>query len=87
MLIWLRPASGAQRRTRWTAVLTQTPDGKGVVSVDTTLPNRVVGVALRSDALEEFAGWTFERAEFPHGRSRIDFFLSRGADEKMAVEV
>ena len=84
--IWLRPANGAQRRTRWTAVLTQTPEGMGVVSVDTTLPNRVVGAALRRNALGEFAGWTFERAEFPHGRSRLDFLLSRGA-RRMAVEV
>lgn len=55
--VWLRPASNPDRKTRWTAVLVESPDGRGLVSVDTTLPNRLVGEALRNHALDELAGW------------------------------
>jgi sugar fermentation stimulation protein A len=86
--IWLRPAAaGATRRTRWTAVLSSTDLPGELVSVDTTLANRLVGEAFRQGALEEFAGWTLERAEWPHGRSRFDFLLAGPGGQRLAVEV
>ncbi len=79
--VWVRPAparpGSPPRRTAWTLVLVQTPDGDGWVSVDTTLPNRVVGKALASGRLEEFSGWALDRAEVRHGASRFDFRLVR----------
>jgi sugar fermentation stimulation protein A len=85
--VWLRPAApSATRRTRWSAVLVESPDGSGLVSVDTTLPNRLIHRALAEGALEEFDGWALERAEWPHGRSRIDFLLGRDGG-RLAVEV
>ncbi len=75
------PAPGRPtRRTRFTLVLVETPDREGWVSVDTTLPNRLVGAALAEGALEEFAGWTLDRAEVRHGASRFDFRLTRGRE-------
>lgn len=79
--IWIRYAASPTRRTDWSAVLVETPDGEGLVSVDTTMPNELIHRALEARALEELDGWTLERAEFPMGSSRIDFLL-RGDDER-----
>jgi sugar fermentation stimulation protein A len=84
--VWLRPAASATRKTAWSAVLVESPDGDGLVSVDTTMPNRLIHRALEAGALEEFRGWSLERAEWTHGRSRIDFLLARD-EERLALEV
>lgn len=41
------------------------------------MPNRLIHRALKSRALDEFAGWELERSEFPLGSSRIDFLLGQ----------
>ncbi len=85
--VWLRPAEGAHRKTRWSAVLVETPDGEGVVSVDTSLPNRLIRAALEEKALTELAEWDLVRAEAPMGRSRFDFLLSHPDGRQLMVEV
>lgn len=81
--VWLRPAAAPHRKTRWTAVLVQTPDGEGRISVDTTLPNRLVGRALEAGALEELSGWELDGREVTVGGSRFDFVLRpAGAEEE-----
>jgi sugar fermentation stimulation protein A len=84
--VWVRPAASPARKTAWSAVLIESPDGQGLVSVDTTMPNRLIHEALKAGALEEFDGWTLDRAEWVHGRSRIDFLLAR-QDRRLALEV
>jgi sugar fermentation stimulation protein A len=84
--IWVRAAGSPTRKTAWSAVLVQSPDGAGLVSVDTTMPNRLIRAALEARALEEFRGWTLEQAEWTHGRSRIDFLLARDG-RRLALEV
>lgn len=84
--VWIRYAASPTRKTDWSAVLVEAPDGEGLVSVDTTLPNRLIHRALEAGALQELEGWALERAEFPLGRSRIDFLLRRG-ERKLALEV
>lgn len=85
---WVRPAEPSPtRRTRWTLVLVESPDGAELVSLDTTLPNRLARTALEAGALEEFAGWTLERREFSMGRSRLDFLLAHPDGRKLALEV
>lgn len=84
--VWIRPAGSPTRRTDWSAVLVEAPHGTGLVSVDTSMPNRLIHRALEAEALEEFDGWSLERAEWPHGRSRIDFLLAND-DRKLALEV
>ncbi|MEQ9400573.1 MAG: DNA/RNA nuclease SfsA [Longimicrobiales bacterium] len=74
----LRPETpSATRKTAWTALLVETPDGNGWVSVNTTIPNRLIDVALRAGALEEFDGWRYVRREVPWGASRLDFLMER----------
>ena len=86
--VWLRPADpGERRKTAWTVVLVERPTGRGLVSVDTTLPNRLIGQALAEGALPELAGWSFERAELPVGRHRVDFLLRRSGGREMLLEV
>jgi sugar fermentation stimulation protein A len=84
--VWLRPAlPSATRRTQWTAMLVESPDGTGLVSVDTTLPNQLIHRALLAQALDEFAGWELERREVTLGGSRIDFALRRAAGAEPAA--
>ena len=74
--VWIRWAASPTRKTDWSAVLVESPDGDGLVSVDTTMPNKLIHRALEADALDEFENWTLERAEFAMGSSRIDFLLA-----------
>jgi sugar fermentation stimulation protein A len=86
--VWLRPVeAGLHRRTRWTAVLVESPDGTSLVSVDTTLPNRLVHEALQAGALDELSGFMLHRREVTLGESRIDFLLSRSDGCRLALEV
>jgi sugar fermentation stimulation protein A len=86
--VWLRPAAPAPtRRTAWTAMLVESPDGCGLVSVDTTLPNRLVHQALLAGALDEFRDWALERREATLGDSRIDFVLRHADGRRLALEV
>lgn len=84
--VWIRYAASATRKTDWSAVLVETPDGEGLVSVDTTLPNRLIHRALEAGALKELGDWRLERTEFPLGASRIDFLLTRHG-HRLALEV
>ena len=86
--IWLRQAPrDGKRRTDWTVVLVQSPTGRGLVSLDTTLPNRLVGRALSEGALPELRSWSLARREAPVGRHRIDFLLAGADDREMLLEV
>lgn len=90
--IWLRRVPreeirAKKRRTRWTAVLTQTPDGNGLVSLDTMAPNRLIRHALEARAIDELSDWEFDRAEFPLGHSRVDFVLRKAGNRRLALEV
>jgi len=78
----VREADDPDRKTGWSALLVQTPGGGGWVSVDTTLPNRLVERALRAGVLEELQGWRLERREWSHGSSRFDFLLTAGRSSK-----
>lgn len=83
----LRPeAPSATRTTAWTALLVESDQGPGWVSVNTTMPNRLVDRALRAGALEEFDGWRWARREVPFGDSRLDFLLEDGAGRRLYVE-
>lgn len=83
----LRPESpSATRSTEWTALLVESVAGDGWVSVNTTMPNRLVDLALRSGALGEFAGWRYVRREVRFRDSRLDFLLENDAGRHLYVE-
>jgi sugar fermentation stimulation protein A len=84
----LRPEeASATRKTRWTSLLVEAPGGAGWVSLNTTLPNRLIERALRLGALQEFDGWHLVRREVPYGSSRLDFLLEDGSGNRQYVEV
>jgi len=85
--LWLRPADNPGRKTRWTAVLVESPEGNELVSLDSALPNRLVRSGLRNGVLEEFEGWKYARAEVPIGHSRFDFLLSGSGGRHLVLEV
>jgi len=85
----LRPeAPSPTRKTRWTAMLVQAPapDGNGWVSVNTTMPNRLLRRALGRRALEELEGWRLVRHEVPWRGSRLDFLLENAGEDRLYVE-
>ncbi|MFO7259802.1 MAG: DNA/RNA nuclease SfsA [bacterium] len=85
--VWVRPSADPARRTRWTALVAESPVGEGWVSLDSTLPNRLVRRALEAGALPELDGWQLERAEWRHGSSRFDFLLAGPGGRRLALEV
>lgn len=85
--LWLHPASDPKRRTAWTALLAGSAAEGDLISVDTTLPNRLIRRAIEVGGLPELAGWRLERPEWRHGDSRFDFLLSHPDGRRLALEV
>jgi sugar fermentation stimulation protein A len=89
--LWLRHTPAPHRSTEWSAALVESPDASGLVSVDTQLPNRLIGRALEAGAIEELGGWRLVRREHTVGHSRFDFLLHRRrggpGPRRMALEV
>ncbi len=75
----------AGRKTAYDLVLVR--DGTVWVSVDTRLPNHLVGQALRAGRLGPLAGYDVVRSEVSFGRSRLDFRLEVGGRPACLVEV
>jgi len=84
--IWLRAEPSSTRRTRFTAALVAAPSG-ALVSLDTTLPNRLIAESLRAGALDELQGLDLETSEVPWAGSRLDFALRDVAGNRVLVEV
>lgn len=84
--VWVRPASGPGRKTRFTLAVVEAPSGE-LVSVVTTLPNELVAEALAAGRIGELADWSVEAREYSWGYSRFDFLLARGDVERMLLEV
>ena len=72
--VTLVAASGALRRTRYTALLARSGDGSWV-SLDPAGAPRLVAEALRRGLLPSLAGLSAHRREIAVGHSRIDLLL------------
>jgi len=72
------------RKTKWTAVAADL--GEFLVSLDSTLPNRVFPIFLSHGVFPELLGFRIEAKEPKLGTGRTDFLLTRG-QEKVWVEV
>ena len=87
MRVWLEPNDDPRRKLGWGWRLTEMADGR-LAGVDTGVPNRVVGEALRAGAVPGLDGYDAVRAEVPYGdRSRVDFLLTGGGGPDCYVEV
>lgn len=69
-------------------MLVEAPEGDAGdwVSVNTTIPNRLVRLALEMEALDEVAGWHLVRHEVPFGDSRLDFLLADASGQRLFME-
>lgn len=86
MRIWLMPA-GPGKKLRWSWKLVELPGGHWA-GIDTAVPNRVVGEALRAGAVAGLTGYAGIRSEVPYGtNSRVDFLLTGAGLARAYVEV
>jgi sugar fermentation stimulation protein A len=83
---WLEPTPQPGRKLAFAWRLVELPGGH-MAGIDATLPNRLIGAALRAGALAPLAGQSAVRAEVRYGRaSRVDFLLDGPAGQTF-VEV
>lgn len=84
--VWLEPNDDPKRKLRYSWKLAEI--GGALVGVDTALPNKVVGEALRARAVPALAAYETVRAEVAYGRgSRVDFLLTQPGLPDCYVEV
>ena len=73
--VWLEPADDPRRKLRFSWRLVELPEGHWA-GIDTSVPNRVVGEALRAGRIGGLADYGEVRPEVRYGRaSRVDFLL------------
>lgn len=85
--IWLEESANPKRKLRYSWKLVELPDGH-FAGVDTSVPNRVIGEALRAGAIPQFEGHSNIRPEVRYGEgSRVDFLLTGGPKRDAFVEV
>jgi len=82
--IWLRPNKNPQRKTAFTTVLVE-HDGH-LVSVDSTLPNRLVEFCLQRKAIPPLRSWRLKQREFSMDGMRVDFLLEKD-NRQLLLEV
>ncbi len=74
--IWLEPNDNPKRKLRYSWKLVELPDGH-LAGIDTSVPNAVVGEALRARQIPELAAYDSIRPEVKYGKSsRIDFLAT-----------
>lgn len=75
LTVWLEPNDNPKRKLRYSWKLVEV--GGAMVGVDTALPNKVVGAALRAGQVTEVAAYGTVRPEVKYGEnSRVDFLLT-----------
>ncbi len=85
--IWVEPTSDPKRKLKFSWKLLELPGGH-MAGIDTGVPNRVVGEALRAGAIPELAAYEMIRPEQKYSEnSRIDFLLTGPGLPDAYVEV
>jgi len=81
MRVWLEPNDNPKRKLNFAWRLVELETG-AIAGIDTSVPNRIVGEALRGEAIPELAGYAEVRPEQRYGtNSRIDFLLTGGGPD------
>lgn len=87
MRIWLEPNDDPRKKLKFGWRLVEL-DGGHFAGIDTGVPNRVVGEALRAGQIEALRSYNNVRAEVPYaGRSRVDFLLTEPGLPDVYLEV
>ena len=86
-VLFLRFAAKPHRKTKWSASLVLAQDGITLVSLQSTMANRLVAQALELKAIPELANWKVRRSEYTYAGSRWDFYLEGAGDQRLLLEV
>lgn len=87
MRIWLEPNDDPKKKLKFGWRLVELKGGH-LAGIDTGVPNRVVGEALRGGVVRDLADYAQVRAEVPYGeKSRVDFLLTAAGRPDIYVEV
>ena len=78
------PETAIHRRTKWTTVMVKS--GKPYISLDTTLPNKLVKRLLENKELPFLKDWNLKKTEVTVGKHRFDFLLEN-KDSEFFLEV
>lgn len=85
--IWLEPNDNPKRKLRYSWKYIELENGHRA-GIDTAIPNKVVGEALRLGQIAELAAYKSVKAEVKYGQSsRIDFLLTQSGLPDAYVEV
>jgi sugar fermentation stimulation protein A len=85
--VWLMPTDDPRKKLGYSWKLVEL-EGGHLAGIDTAVPNRVVGEALRAGRVADLAGYGTVRAEVPYGKaSRVDFLLTGAGLPDAHVEV
>lgn len=87
MKVWVEPVSNPKRKLQFDLQLVEMPSG-ALVGINTAVPNRIVGEALRAAHIPDLAEYSEIRPEQRYGScSRIDFLLKADNLPPCYVEV
>jgi len=87
MSIWVEPNDDPKKKLKFGWRLVELPDGH-MSGIDTAVPNRVVGEALRARAIPALAAYENIRAEVKYGKnSRVDYLAQAEGLPDTYVEV
>jgi len=85
--IWVQPATNPARKLKYSWIMVDLGN-ETMTGVDTSLPNKIVGEALRSGEVNALAAYSEIIAEQKYGEnSRIDFLLRENGLPDAYVEV
>ena len=85
--VWLEPSDNPKRKLKYSWRLVNLPDGH-MAGIDTSVPNMVVGEALRARKVAELSAYGAIRAEVKYGEnSRVDFLATAPGLPDAYVEV
>ena len=86
MRVWLEPNDDPKKKLKFGWRLVEL--GDAMAGIDTAVPNRVVGEALRAGVVAEVADYTGVKAEVKYGKnSRVDFLLTADGKPDLYLEV
>jgi len=85
--VWLSESNNPKRKLGYTWELVEV-DNQHLACINTGLPNKLVGEAIRDGVVKELSGYVEQKAEVKYGEnSRIDWLLTGSDGQKCYVEV